>query len=121
MYNETDLYNQLSYFQHIFDLSTSSRNETSRLTKKKTGNRPWKLTGGTFFVEIQIDSNVEAAFHSLCETAEKYLKSSSYSMINLSNLFSGFLIETKAAARPEIDTEDYIQFDSDDDVDEGEY
>ncbi|KAF5303013.1 hypothetical protein FQR65_LT08342 [Abscondita terminalis] len=75
-YTEGDLYNQLSYFQHIFDLS-------------KLDKRPI------------FDAVVESGYHSLKETVENVLRHSGYALINLSQLFNSFLIRDRDAFRDE--------------------
>ncbi|XP_045472031.1 DNA polymerase alpha catalytic subunit [Harmonia axyridis] len=66
-YTESDLYFQLSYFRHIFDISKINRRKA-------------------------MDDMVENGYHVLKETAEKYLSQSGYSVVNLTDLFSGFMM-----------------------------
>ncbi|CAH1175786.1 unnamed protein product [Phaedon cochleariae] len=70
MYTEQQLYMQLTYFQYMFDLS-------------KLAKRPL------------LESEVESGYHTLRETVEKYLNHSGFSIINLTELFSGFMIRNK--------------------------
>ncbi|KAL3282492.1 hypothetical protein HHI36_005675 [Cryptolaemus montrouzieri] len=66
-YSESDLYFQISYFRHIFDPSQSSK-------------------------KITMSDQIEEGYQSLREIVEKYLNHSAYSVVNLTELFSGFLI-----------------------------
>ncbi|XP_044750416.1 DNA polymerase alpha catalytic subunit [Coccinella septempunctata] len=66
-YTESDLYFQISYFRHIFDISKVNR-------------------------RMLTDDLLENGYHVLKETAEKYLNQSGYSVVNLTELFSGFMI-----------------------------
>ncbi|XP_018577548.1 DNA polymerase alpha catalytic subunit [Anoplophora glabripennis] len=70
LYSEQQLYTQLTYFQHIFDLN-------------KLSKRPL------------LEQHVESGYHALRENVENYLNHSGYSVINLSELFSGFMIRNK--------------------------
>ncbi|XP_050513707.1 DNA polymerase alpha catalytic subunit [Diabrotica virgifera virgifera] len=63
VYNEQQLYTQLSYFQHIFDLS--------KLSKKPL-----------------MEQEIESGYSSLQDVVEKYLNHSGYSIIDLTDLFS---------------------------------
>jgi DNA polymerase alpha subunit A len=65
-YNECELYTQLSFFQYIFDLS------------KVTDKRPNNL-------------EVEKAYDKLREQAERTLRHSAYSVVDLGNLFQPLL------------------------------
>ncbi|KAJ8955594.1 hypothetical protein NQ318_001424 [Aromia moschata] len=94
VYNEQQLYTQLSYFQHILDLS-------------KLGKRP------------VLEQQIESGYHALRETVEKYLNCSGYSVVNLTELFSGFLLKEKQAKLIEIETREPPDVcDDDDDVEE---
>lgn len=42
-----------------------------------------------------MEGDTEAGYHSLRETVEKYLNHSGYSVINLTELFSGFMVRSK--------------------------
>ncbi|KAK4879037.1 hypothetical protein RN001_007183 [Aquatica leii] len=76
-YTEGDLYNQLSYFQHIFDIN-------------KLDKRP------------VLDGVVESGYHSLKETVESVLRHSSYALINLSQLFNSFLVRDRNILTEEV-------------------
>nr|XP_023025122.1 DNA polymerase alpha catalytic subunit [Leptinotarsa decemlineata] len=89
-YTEQQLYTQLTYFQHIFDLG--------------------KLNKG-------LDPDLESGYHSLRETVEKYLNHSGYSVINLTELFSGFLVRNKhpnTIERIDVSYEELENFDEED-------
>ncbi|KAJ8971883.1 hypothetical protein NQ314_000496 [Rhamnusium bicolor] len=84
VYTEQQLYTQLTYYQHIFDLNKlnkiCSRTMLEELfcfvrTSNGTTNRIWLSCSR--------------------ETVEKYLNHSGYSVINLTELFSGFLIRNR--------------------------
>ncbi|KAF2880378.1 hypothetical protein ILUMI_25794 [Ignelater luminosus] len=79
-YTERDLYTQLSYFQHIFDLS--------KLEKS-----------------IILEANVEVGYHCLKEVVEKTLRHSGYAMINLTQLYSAFLVPDRNAVKDEATNE----------------
>ncbi|KAF5306657.1 hypothetical protein FQA39_LY08846 [Lamprigera yunnana] len=66
-YTEGHLYNQLSYFQYIFDVS-------------KQDKRP------------SLEAIIENGLHCLKETVENILQHSGYALINLSQLFSSFYV-----------------------------
>ncbi|KAJ8980711.1 hypothetical protein NQ317_019205 [Molorchus minor] len=70
VYTEHQLYTQLTYFQHMFDLC-------------KVNRKP--LLG----------QQVESGYHALRETVEKYLNHSGYSVISLTELFFDFIIRNK--------------------------
>ncbi|KAB0798439.1 hypothetical protein PPYR_09432 [Photinus pyralis] len=69
-YTEGDLYNQLRYFQHIFDLS-------------KLDKRPI------------LDGTIESGIHNLKETVERVLQHSGYATINLTKLFSSLFVQNR--------------------------
>ncbi|XP_021916659.1 LOW QUALITY PROTEIN: DNA polymerase alpha catalytic subunit [Zootermopsis nevadensis] len=70
-YTEYELYTQLSFFQHIFDLS------------KVTDKRPGTL-------------ELEKAYDKLREQAERSLRNNAYSVVNLGSLFQPLLWDSKA-------------------------
>ncbi|KAK5645778.1 hypothetical protein RI129_004242 [Pyrocoelia pectoralis] len=73
-YTEGDLYNQLRYFQHIFDLG-------------KLDKRPI------------LDGTIESGYHTLKETVEKVLKHSGYAMIDLTKLFSSIFVQDRDSVK----------------------
>ncbi|XP_005185222.2 DNA polymerase alpha catalytic subunit [Musca domestica] len=80
-YTERDLYDQLSYFQYMFDLS-------KHLHKN-----------------VNISPEVTAAYHVLRETVDQQLEKSAYCTIALSKLFAGWkpLLHDEVVAQKKID------------------
>ncbi|XP_034238111.1 DNA polymerase alpha catalytic subunit [Thrips palmi] len=67
-YTDTELYNQLSYFQHIFDLSKIPTNDKKHL---------------------KISVETDTAYYKLKDHAEHFLKHSAYSVVNMGRMFEG--------------------------------
>ncbi|XP_018324520.1 DNA polymerase alpha catalytic subunit [Agrilus planipennis] len=64
-YSEKDLYTQLLYYKHLFDLNKHEKRK-------------------------HLESNIENGFRILHETVKKYMKLSSYSTVNLTDFFHIF-------------------------------
>ncbi|CAH0558363.1 unnamed protein product [Brassicogethes aeneus] len=87
-YSESNLYSQLTYFQHIFDLS--------KLNKKPL-----------------MEDQIERGYTALRETVEKYLNHSGYSVINLTELFSGIFVKNNHLNPVKEEVED-VHYDEED-------
>lgn len=61
-----------------------------------------------------MEQHIESGYHTLRETVEKYLNHSGYSIINLTELFSGFMIRNKQPELMDHDLE-LLREDIDDD------
>ncbi|XP_068086405.1 DNA polymerase alpha catalytic subunit [Anabrus simplex] len=69
-YNDHELYTQLNFFQHIFDLSKAA--------ERKAG--------------LKIGTDLEMAYGKLRDHIERLLRHSAYSVVNLSRLFEGLML-----------------------------
>lgn len=63
-----------------------------------------------------MEQEVESGYHELCETVEKFLNHSGYAIINLTELFSGFMTKNTLSSLTSL--EDKIIEDDDEDEDD---
>lgn len=70
-YTDTELYTQLSFFQHIFDLSKIPASDKRHL---------------------RISMDIDSAYFKLKDHIEQLLKHSAYSVVNMSHMFEGMYV-----------------------------
>ncbi|XP_055377504.1 DNA polymerase alpha catalytic subunit isoform X2 [Condylostylus longicornis] len=78
-YSERDLYNQISYFQYIFDLSNHEHKN------------------------VTVPGDVEVAYNTLKETVDNILEKSAYCTINLNKLFADLKPSSQTDVIPDKD------------------